>query len=162
MREMGLDKRFTWLALVSMDRCRLLRCRLRNGRVANIEEYAVLENGIRFLVRPHDGHSTGLFLEHRDNRKRVRRLAAGRNMLNAFAYTCGFSVAAALGGAAGTVSVDVSKKYLEWGKCNFAANELNLADHRFICSDIFDYYRRARRRRHARAPSAASRPAAAG
>jgi len=44
MRETGLDERFTWLALVSMDRCRLLRCRLRNGRMANIEECAVLEN----------------------------------------------------------------------------------------------------------------------
>lgn len=111
-------------------------------------ECAVLENDIRFLVRPYDGYSTGLFLEHRDNRRRVRRLAARRSMLNAFAYTCGFSVAAALGGAAGTVSVDVSKKYLEWGKRNFAANELSLADHRFIRSDVFDYYRRARRRRH--------------
>lgn len=110
-------------------------------------ELAVLENGIRFLVRPYEGYSVGLFLEHRANRPRVRRLAAGRRVLNAFAYTGGFSVAAALGGAAGTVSIDVSKRFLEWGKRNFAANGLDPDSHTFICSDIFDYYRRARRQR---------------
>lgn len=109
------------------------------------EEFPVLESGIRFLVRPYGGYSVGLFLEHRENRGRVRRLAAGRIVLNAFAYTCGFSVAAALGGAVGTVSVDVSRKHLEWGKRNFAVNGIDLSPHRFICSDIFDYYRRARR-----------------
>ena len=50
--------------------------------------------------------------------------ARGRRVLNAFAYTCGFSVAAALGAAAETVSVDISKRYLEWGKRNFDANDL--------------------------------------
>jgi 23S rRNA (cytosine1962-C5)-methyltransferase len=108
-------------------------------------ELGVLENGIRFLLRPYDGYSVGLFLEHRDNRRRVRERAAGRTVLNAFAYTCGFSVAAALGGAAATFSVDVSKRYLEWGKRNFAANNLELTGHTFICSDVFDYYRRAKR-----------------
>jgi 23S rRNA (cytosine1962-C5)-methyltransferase len=108
-------------------------------------EFPVLENGIRFLVRPYDGYSLGLFLEHRENRQRVRALAAGRNVLNAFAYTCAFSVAAAVGGATATVSVDVSRKHLEWGKRNFAANALEPGSHLFICSDIFDYYRRAKR-----------------
>ena len=108
-------------------------------------EFPVLENGIRFLIRPYDGYSVGLFLEHRDNRRRLRELAAGLNVLNAFAYTCAFSVATALGGAAATTSVDVSRKYLEWGQRNFAANGLDLGPHRFICSDIHDYYRRARR-----------------
>jgi len=108
-------------------------------------EFPVLENGMTFLVHPYDGYSVGLFLEHRENRERVRALAAGRTVLNAFAYTCAFSVAAALGGAAATVSVDVSKRNLEWGKRNFAANGLELGSHLFICSDIFDYYRRAKR-----------------
>jgi 23S rRNA (cytosine1962-C5)-methyltransferase len=110
-------------------------------------ELPVLENGLRFLVRPYDGYSVGLFLEHRENRQRVRALAAGCAVLNAFAYTCGFSVAAACGGAAATVSVDGSKKYLEWGKRNFAANGIPPGPHAFICSDIFDYYRRAKRQR---------------
>jgi 23S rRNA (cytosine1962-C5)-methyltransferase len=108
-------------------------------------ELPVLENGIRFLIRPYDGYSVGLFLEHRDNRRRLRELAAGLSVLNAFAYTCAFSVATALGGAAATTSVDVSRKYLEWGQRNFAANGLDLGSHRFICSDIYNYYRRARR-----------------
>jgi 23S rRNA (cytosine1962-C5)-methyltransferase len=112
------------------------------------DEIPVLENCVRYLFRPYDGYSVGLFLEHRDNRRRLRELAAGRTVLNAFAYTCSFSVATALGHAAATTSVDVSKRYLEWGKRNFAANGLDLAAHKFICSDIFDYYRRAERQRH--------------
>jgi 23S rRNA (cytosine1962-C5)-methyltransferase len=111
------------------------------------DETPVRENGVRYLIRPYDGYSVGLFLEHRDNRRRLRELAAGRNVLNAFAYTCAFSVATALGNAAATTNVDVSKRYLEWGKRNFAANGLDLAAHKFICSDIFDYYRRAARQR---------------
>lgn len=108
-------------------------------------EFPVLEHGLRFLVRPYDGFATGLFLEHRANRARLRQLAAGRHVLNAFAYTCGFTVAAAIGGAATTVSLDISKKSLEWGRHNLAANSIPPDDHTFICSDVFDYYRRARR-----------------
>ena len=108
-------------------------------------ELAVRENGVVFLVRPYDGYATGLFLDHRLQRARVRELASGRRVLNAFAYTCGFSVVAALGGAAATVNVDASKKYLEWGKRNVTANGIAHDNHRFICSDVFDYYRRAKR-----------------
>ncbi|MFQ5807797.1 MAG: class I SAM-dependent rRNA methyltransferase [Phycisphaerae bacterium] len=110
-------------------------------------EFPVRENGIRFLIRPYQGYSVGLFLEHRENRQRVRTLASGRALLNAFAYTCAFSVAAALGAAAATTSVDVSSKHLEWGKRNFAVNAIDPARHTFICADIFDYYRRAKRQR---------------
>ncbi len=108
-------------------------------------EIDVREAGITFLVHPYDGYATGLFLDHRTGRARVRELAAGRRVLNAFAYTCGFTVAAALGSAARTVSVDISKRYLEWGQRNLAANHLSLDAHRFIRSDVFDYYRRAAR-----------------
>jgi 23S rRNA (cytosine1962-C5)-methyltransferase len=108
------------------------------------EEFPIGENGIRFNVRPFDGYAVGLFLDQRENRARVREMSAGRRVLNGFAYTCGFSVAAALSGAA-TVSVDTSKRYLEWGKRNFAATGLGLDDHMFICSDMRDYYARARR-----------------
>lgn len=111
-------------------------------------EFTVFEAGVRFLVRPYDGYATGLFLDHRAARAQVRTLAAGRRVLNTFAYTCGFTVAAALGGAAATVSVDLSKKYLEWGKRNLAVNGIALDPHRFICSDIFAYYRRAVRQGH--------------
>lgn len=106
-------------------------------------ELAVREAGLTFLVRPYDGYATGLYLDHRAGRGTVRALASGRRVLNLFAYTCGFTVAAAHGGAAETASVDVSKKALEWGKRNLMANGLPLAPHRFICSDVFDYYLRA-------------------
>src|SRR5262245_17199557 len=104
------------------------------------EEFDALESGVRFRIRPYDGYSVGAFLDARENRRRVRELARGRRVLNTFAYTCGFSVAAALGGAAETISVDVSKRYLEWGKRNFAANDVSSDGHWFICSDVFDYY----------------------
>lgn len=109
------------------------------------DELAVRENGLRFLVRPYDGFSVGLFLEQRDNRRRVRELAAGRRVLNTFAYTCGFSVAAAAGGAISTASVDVHRRYLEWGKRNFAENGLDLSAQRFFLSDTFEFFERAGR-----------------
>jgi 23S rRNA (cytosine1962-C5)-methyltransferase len=111
-------------------------------------EFAVLEHRARFLVRPYDGYATGIFLDHRTARCAVRAAVHDRRVLNAFAYTCGFTVAAALGGAAATVSVDISKKALEWGKRNLAANGCALDRHRFICSDVLDYYRRAARQGH--------------
>lgn len=109
------------------------------------KEVAVREGDFTYLIRPYDGFSVGLFLEHRQNRRRIAELAAGRRMLNAFAYTCGFSVAAAKGGAAAVASVDLSKRYLEWGKRNFAANRLPTGAHRFYASDIFEFFKRARR-----------------
>lgn len=105
----------------------------------------VEEHGARYVVRPYDGFSTGIFLEQRDNRARVRGWSAGKRVLNGFSYTCGFSIAAALGGATETVSVDVSKRYLEWGKDNFAANGLGLDGHWFICDDMLNYWKRAER-----------------
>jgi 23S rRNA (cytosine1962-C5)-methyltransferase len=108
-------------------------------------ELAVREHGVIFLVRPYDGYLTGLFLDHRLSRARVRALSAGRRVLNTFAYTCGFTVAAALGGAQETVSVDISRRCLEWGKRNLAANGIALDTQRFICSDVLEYYRRAAR-----------------
>lgn len=105
----------------------------------------VHERGRDFRVRPYDGFSVGLFLDHRDNRDRVRGLAAGKRVLNLFAYTCGFSVAAALGGAESTTSVDLSKAHLEWGKENFSANGLTQDRHLFVASDALDFFARARR-----------------
>jgi 23S rRNA G2069 N7-methylase RlmK/C1962 C5-methylase RlmI len=87
----------------------------------------------------------GLFLDQRDNRKRVRDLSAGKEVLNLFAYTCGFSVAAAAGGARSTTSVDLSPSHLEWGRRNFALNHLDPAGHEFIPSDAAEFLRRALR-----------------
>lgn len=108
-------------------------------------EFPIREGECAFLIRPFDGYSVGLFLEHRDNRRRIAELASGRRVLNAFAYACAFSVAAARGGATCVASVDLSKRYLEWGKRNFEVNHLPIDAHRFYASDIFDFFKRARR-----------------
>jgi 23S rRNA (cytosine1962-C5)-methyltransferase len=109
------------------------------------EEIVVSEGGFRFAVRPYDGFNVGLFPDHRENRRRIRDMSEGKDVLNLFAYTCGFSVAAAVGGARGTVSVDLSPRSLEWGKRNFALNELEMENHLFIRSDARRYFERARR-----------------
>jgi 23S rRNA (cytosine1962-C5)-methyltransferase len=111
-------------------------------------EIIVQEHALRFIIRPYDGFSVGLFLEHRDNRRRVTEMAAGRRVLNLFSYTCSFSVAAAYGSAVSVASVDLSRRYLEWGKRNFQASGLLIQGHRFYCSDVLDFYSRARRQKH--------------
>lgn len=115
---------------------------------ATAPEFAIRENSLQFLVRPYDGYSTGLFLEHRDNRARVRQYATERRVLNTFAYTCGFTVAAAAGGARETVSVDISRKFLNWGRQNLAANGVAGEQHTFVCADTLDYLQRARKHDH--------------
>jgi 23S rRNA (cytosine1962-C5)-methyltransferase len=109
------------------------------------EQFEIRERNLKYLIRPYDGFSVGLFLDHRENRARVHDASKGADVLNLFAYTCGFSVAAAVGGAMSTTSVDVSAKNLEWSKANFALNHVDLANHTFIRSDAMDYLRRARR-----------------
>ena len=114
--------------------------------------FTIRENGVSFELSFDEGYSTGLFLDQRDNRRRFLTVHVAANfphsaprtklrMLNLFAYTCGFSVCAALGGAH-TTSLDLSKKYLEWGRRNFALNHLDPASHDFIYGDAFDWLRR--------------------
>jgi len=105
----------------------------------------IRESGLRLGIKPYDGFSVGLYLDQRENRLRIREMAQGKDVLNLFAYTCGFSVAAASGGANSTTSVDISVKHLEWGKDNFALNKLSLDGHWFIRSDAADYFARASR-----------------
>jgi len=115
------------------------------------ERFEILENGIRYEMSFHEGYSVGLFLDQRDNRRRLltghiaadfpQLPSANSQLLNCFAYTCGFSVCAAKAGARVT-SLDLSKKYLEWGKRNFALNGLDAAAHDFIYGDTFDWLRR--------------------
>lgn len=100
-------------------------------------------------VRLYDGLSTGLFLDQRANRRFVRDWCAGQSsppsVLNTFAYTCAFSIAAANGGAI-TTSVDVSPRYLEWGKRNFTHNGVDVTQHRFYKMDSFEFFNYARRK----------------
>ncbi len=117
------------------------------------EAFMIRENGVRYEIRFDQGYSVGLFLDQRDNRRRLLtgHVAAGfalqgspgtpPEVLNCFAYTCAFSVCGALGGARVT-SLDLSRKYLDWGRRNFEANGLDPADHDFIFGDVFDWLRR--------------------
>lgn len=109
------------------------------------EAFVIAEHGIKLEVRMYDGLSTGLFLDQRENRSWIAsgvrfRAASGKipTVLNTFAYTCAFSVAAAKAGAI-TTSVDVSARYLDWGKRNFAHNGLDPALHRFAKMDTFEF-----------------------
>jgi 23S rRNA (cytosine1962-C5)-methyltransferase len=116
------------------------------------ERFVIRENGLSYEMSFQEGYSVGLFLDQRDNRRRfltnhvaaefeVQSAGPQTEVLNTFAYTCGFSVAAAKAGARVT-SLDLSKKYLEWGKRNFALNGLDSAQHDFIYGDAFDWMRR--------------------
>lgn len=109
------------------------------------QPFAIQEHGARFEIDLRSGYSQGIFLDQRLNRLAVRqRVQPGDRVLNAFAYTCGFSVVAALGGAVAT-SLDLSAPYLEWGKRNFAANEADPAKHYFTRGDVRDWMGRWRK-----------------
>lgn len=151
------------------------------------DRFVVLENRLRYELSFAEGYSVGLFLDQRENRRRLlcRHVAAGFpllaqpqgqpdqpastalepgggpaqraadhpgsaasvpawTLLNTFAYTCGFSVCAARAGARVT-SVDLSRKYLDWGRRNFELNGLDPAQHEFLQGDVWDWLRRLTR-----------------
>jgi 23S rRNA (cytosine1962-C5)-methyltransferase len=188
-----------WLAKFSLRGAyhKTLVRRLRTTNVAGVsprkvlgaeapDEFVVRENGVQFAIRFGEGNSVGLFLDQRENRRRLLAgylaagfsflregerprepwssgpgssgdqnygrdwaspggALAGMEVLNAFAYTCGFSVCAAAGGAR-TTNLDLSRKYLEWGRRNFALNGMDPAGHDFIYGDAFDWLRRLARK----------------
>jgi 23S rRNA (cytosine1962-C5)-methyltransferase len=108
--------------------------------------FVMRELGLSYRVRLGDGLKTGIFLDQRENRRRVRELARGLRVLNLFAYTCAFTVAAAAGGARSTVSVDASKGALAWGVENLEANGLASPAHLMVDADAFDWLRMASKR----------------
>ncbi|MCX8156401.1 MAG: pseudouridine synthase [Verrucomicrobiae bacterium] len=129
--------------------------RLLDGRAAP-PAFTVRENGVAYEIRFTEGCSVGLFLDQRDNRRRLLTAHVARDfplylppppheVLNVFAYTCAFSVCAALGGARAT-SLDLSRKYLDWGRRNFALNHLDPAAHDFIYGDAFAWLKRLARK----------------
>ena len=97
----------------------------------------VTENGLTFLVELEEGLNTGLFLDQRDNRRDFMTRVGGAQVLNLFAYTGAFSVAAAVAGAKRVTSVDASAAYLDWARENFGANRLNPRRHEFLVGDCF-------------------------
>ncbi len=111
------------------------------------EELAIVEESMPLVVRLGDGLSTGVFLDQRMNRRRVREMAAGARVANLFAYTCAFSVAAALGGAERIVSVDASVSALERGRANMQHAGVSVGEaHSFVADDAFNWLARTARR----------------
>ncbi len=107
------------------------------------EPFAACENGLRYRIDFQGGYSQGIFLDQRGNRLALReQMRPGATLLNCFAYTCAFSVAAAAGGAH-TTSVDLSRRSLDRGRENFRLNGLDSdAGHEFFAGDVFDQLRR--------------------
>lgn len=110
------------------------------------DELLVTEGDLVFPVRLGDGLSTGLFVDQRENRALVRRCAKDARVLNLFAYTCSFSLAAAAGGAREVVSVDLAEPALERGRRAFERNGLDPVTHRFVQGDCVEWLGRARRK----------------
>src|SRR5260370_11791414 len=97
----------------------------------------IREHGAVFWVDPFRGQKTGFFLDQRENRFLIRRLSKGREVLNCFSYTGGFSINAALGGARRVISVDSDLDAMNLARENFAQNSLSIADHQFLSADVF-------------------------
>ena len=104
----------------------------------------VQEGGLGFEVNLEDYLDTGLFLDDRLLRLRIKQQASRLRFLNLFAYTCTASVAAAAGGARATTSVDLSKRYLDWGRRNFRLNDIDPDAHALVRAEVGQWLSRGR------------------
>lgn len=103
-------------------------------------EFIVDENGLKFIVNLSDYLDTGLFLDHRLTREKVKAEARDKKVLNLFSYTGSFSVYAAAGGADEVVTVDLSKTYLDWARKNMQVNGFtDAAKYKFVRTDVLKY-----------------------
>ena len=107
------------------------------------EEQVVRENGHPFLVNWTEGQKTGFFLDQRENRALVERMAKGRNVLNLFCYTGGFSIYALGGGAAHVDSVDSSARAMAMVDRNVALSGFDSSRHTSYCDDAIDFVKKA-------------------
>ena len=130
-----------------------LRTRRRNKRGEQYtkrdergEFHVVGEGGLRFRVNFEDYLDTGLFLDHRITRARLREAAAGKRFLNLFAYTGTATVYAVAGGARASTTVDLSANYLDWARANLELNGLAGAAHVFVRADVREWLEEAVRR----------------
>lgn len=101
----------------------------------------VLENGLKFKVSILQGQKTGFFLDHREMRASIRTYSKNRRVLNCFAYTGGFSIYAAAGGASQVDSVDISKSAVLAAEENMALNGFSNKSHQYIAADVFQFLR---------------------
>lgn len=104
-------------------------------------EFIVHEGGLKFIINPADYLDTGLFLDHRISRSMVREVARDKKVLNLFCYTGSFTVYAAAGGAASTLSIDMSNTYLQWADRNLALNGFEGPEHKLLQADALEWLR---------------------
>ncbi len=109
------------------------------GEAKGLEDHLFLENGIKFKTNIIDAAKTGFFIDQRDNREFIRQVSKEKTLLNLFAYTGGFSVYAAMGGAKQVTSVDIAKAAIEASTVNWKLNELPENTHEAITEDAFKY-----------------------
>lgn len=102
-------------------------------------ELEVRERGMKLIANLFQGQKTGLFLDHRETRARVRQLAVGREVLNLYGYTGGFSIAAGLGGATRVTTVDIAKPALALADRSWQANGLAADLHRTRAADVAEF-----------------------
>jgi 23S rRNA (cytosine1962-C5)-methyltransferase len=112
----------------------------------NATRCPIIEHGLNFRVDVEQGQKTGFFLDQRENRQRVRALAAGREVLDGFSYTGGFAISALAGGAKRVTAVESSAPALEVAKENLAANPLDASRVEFVQADVFSKLRELRDR----------------
>lgn len=98
----------------------------------------VREHGLSYEVDLEAGQKTGLFLDHRDNRRYLRELSAGCSVLNLFSYTGAFSLSCAAGGARHVTSVDIAAPAIEAAARNFDHNGFELGRHEGVAADVFE------------------------
>ena len=119
---------------------------IRNAvlRGALPENLSITENGVRIAVDVAAGQKTGFYLDQRDNRAQIGALAEGRDVLNCFCYTGGFSLYALRGGAKSVLSIDASAEALKMAQRNVTLNEFEAARAEWECADVFAALRKLR------------------
>ncbi len=134
-----------WIAQATGVHCVYER-RKERGREGRVlvghephEPASFLENGLKFTADVVRGQKTGFFLDQRDNRHLIRGLARGRSVVNLFAYTGGFSIAAGVGGATHVTTIDLAQPAIEASKDHWAQNELSESQHEAIAVDAFEF-----------------------
>ena len=153
----SLDALVPWVvrALVELLKLHgvLRRVRVRDGEPTKLEalhgrlpprDLIIAEHGLRMHVDLFAGQKTGLFLDHRENRRFLGALCAGKRVLNLFSYTGAFSLYAARAGATRVTSVDLSQPAACAARDNFALNGLDPEQHEFLAEDVFEFLERAR------------------
>ncbi len=118
------------------------RCGVVRGTLP--EKVEVAEHGLRFAVDVAAGQKTGYYLDQRDNRAFTGTMAAGRDVLNCFCYTGGFSLYALRGGANSVLSIDSSQEALQLAQANVELNGLDASKAEWQCADVFDALRKLR------------------